>query len=87
VALVWIPPLMRDLTENRDRVEVPGSTVRQVVENLEAIHPGIRARLCEGDDLSTRVSVVVDGQLSRLRLNQPVEAASQVRFVPVMHGG
>ena len=87
MALVWIPPLMRDLTENRDRVEVPGGTVRQVIDNLEAAYPGMRARLCDGDDLSTRVSVIVDGQLSRLRLNQPVEDGSQVRFAPVMHGG
>jgi sulfur-carrier protein len=86
-SLVWVPALMRDLTGNRDRIEVPGSTVRQVVENLEAVHPGMRARLCEGDDLSPRVSVIVDGQVSRMRLNQTVEENSQVRFVPVLHGG
>lgn len=78
---------MRDLIGGQDQVEVPGRTVREIIENLEASHPGSRARLCDGDQLSSHVSVVVDGQMSRLRLNQPVMDDSQVRFVPVMHGG
>lgn len=78
---------MREQTGGQAQVQVSGSTVRQVVDNLEAVHPGMKARLCDGDELSPHVAVVVDGQLSRLRLNQPVEDGSQVRFVPVMHGG
>ena len=87
MAVVWVPALMRDLTGGLDRVEVPGHTVRQIVENLEATYPGVRARLCNDDQLSLRVSVIVDGQMSRLRLNQPVEDDSEVSFLPVMHGG
>jgi len=78
---------MRDLTGGRDQVEVPGRTVREIIENLEAIYPGSQARLCDGDQLSPHVSVVVDGQISRLRLNQPVNEDSQVRFAPAIHGG
>jgi len=78
---------MRDLTGGRDQVEVPGRTVREIIENLEAIYPGSRARLCDGDQLNPHVSVVVDGQISRLRLNQPVNEDSQVRFAPAIHGG
>ncbi len=82
-----VPPLMRELTGGQAQVQVAGSTVRQIVDNLEAAHPGMKARLCEGDELSSRLAVVVDGRLSRLRLNQPLEDNSQVHFVPVMHGG
>jgi sulfur-carrier protein len=78
---------MRELTGGQAQVQVSGSTVRQVVDNLEAAHPGMKALLCDGDELGPHVAVVVDGQLSRLRLNQPVEDGGQVRFVPVMHGG
>ena len=87
MAVVLIPALMRDLTDGQDRVEVQGRTVRQIVENLETIHPGMRARLVLNNQLSPRVSVIVDGNVSTLRLNQPVEEDSDVRFVPVMHGG
>ena len=87
MAVVLIPALMRDLTDGQDRVEVQGRTVRQIVENLETMHPGMRARLVLNNQLSPRVSVIVDGNVSTLRLNQPVEEDSDVRFVPVMHGG
>ena len=36
MATVFIPSLLRDLTGGSDRVEVPGATVRQVVNALEA---------------------------------------------------
>lgn len=78
---------MRDLTDGQDQIEVPGRTVREIIENLDGIHPGMKARLCKDGQLSPRVSVIVDGQLSQLRLNQPVEDNGKVRFVPVMHGG
>jgi molybdopterin synthase sulfur carrier subunit len=87
MALVWIPVLMRDLTGGLEQIEVPGQTVRQIVDNLEAIHPGMRARLVEDDQVTPRVAVVVDGQMSRLRMNQAVKDDSQVRFVPIIHGG
>jgi len=87
MAMVWIPALMRDLTGGLDRVEVPGRTVREIVDNLGADYPGMRERLCVNEQLSPRLMVVVDGQVSTLRLNQPVQDDSQVRFVPVMHGG
>ena len=32
---VWIPPRMQTLTEGKQQVQVEGSTVRQVVNNLE----------------------------------------------------
>ena len=87
MAVVWIPALMRDLTGGEERVEVPGRTVRQIVDNLGAVYPGMRDRLCVNEQLNPRLSVVVDGQVSTLRLNQPVQDDSQVRFMPVMHGG
>ncbi len=59
MATVWIPSLMRDLTEGRQTVEVEGSTVRQVIRNLEGAFPGIRARLCAGDELAPHINVGV----------------------------
>jgi molybdopterin synthase sulfur carrier subunit len=85
--VVWIPPLLRELTGGRESVSVPGATVRQIIDHLEVTYPGIRARLCDGDRLRPGLSVVVDGKLSRRGLGQPLTEASEVHFVPAVSGG
>jgi molybdopterin synthase sulfur carrier subunit len=87
VATVWVPSLMRDLTGGADRVDVPGSTVRQVIESLEAAYPGIKERLVEDDRLKPSIGVAVDGVVSRLGLRQPVGETSEVHFLPAVSGG
>ena len=87
MAAVWIPALLRDLTGGKARVEVPGATVRQVIDNLETAYPGTRGRLCQGDDLEPAISVAVDGEIARLRMLQPVRESSEVHFLPAIGGG
>jgi molybdopterin synthase sulfur carrier subunit len=78
---------MRDLTGGADRVTVPGRTVRQVIESLEAAYPGMKARLVQDDHLNPSLGVAVDGVVSRLRLRQPVGETSEVHFLPAVSGG
>ncbi len=85
--IVWIPPLLRELTAGQKQVKVPGETVRQVIENLDATYPGIKARLVEEDRLRPTLSVVVDGRLSPQKLRQPLAETSEVHFVPAISGG
>jgi molybdopterin synthase sulfur carrier subunit len=87
MATVFIPALLRDLTGGRDTVVVPGATVRQVIEALEAAYPGVKGRLCEGDDLRRGVAVAVDTEVARLGLRQPVGEKSEVHFLPAVSGG
>jgi molybdopterin synthase sulfur carrier subunit len=87
VATVFIPSLLRDFTGGKDRVDVEGRTVRQVVASLEAAYPGIGARLVEDDRLSPRVQVSIDGHVSRLGLLEKVGETSEVHFIPAISGG
>jgi molybdopterin synthase sulfur carrier subunit len=87
VATVFIPSLLRDLTAGEDKIEVAGTSVRQVVNALEAKYPGMRDRLCEGDELSGRVQVAVDGHVSRLGMLERVGETSEVHFIPAIAGG
>jgi molybdopterin synthase sulfur carrier subunit len=84
---VWIPPLLRDLTCGEDSLTVPGETVRQVIENLDARYPGIRERLCEKGALRPSIAVVVDGVTSHLRLRHRLTETSEVHFIPAISGG
>jgi len=87
VATVFVPSLMRDLTGGADRVSVPGSTVRQVIDNLDTAYPGVKARLVQDGRLNPSIGVAVDGVVSRLRLLQPVGETSEVHFLPAVSGG
>ncbi|MSR57758.1 MAG: molybdopterin synthase sulfur carrier subunit [Planctomycetaceae bacterium] len=87
MATVFIPPLLRELTGGVDRVAVSGTTVRQVVAALNALYPGIRERLCTGDELRPGLSVAVNGAVSSLGLLQKVPDGSEVHFLPAVGGG
>lgn len=84
---IVVPPLMRDLTAGEARVRVPGRTVREAIDGLAERYPGVRSRLCAGTRLAPDLAVVVDGHLSRMGLLHPLEAQSEVRFIPAIEGG
>lgn len=87
MATIVVPSLMRDLTGGVRHVSVPGRTVAQVIDALDARYPGAKARLCNGVRLDHTLAVSVDGKVARLRLRAPVKVDSEVRFLPVVEGG
>jgi molybdopterin synthase sulfur carrier subunit len=88
MATVYIPALLRDLTRGQEKVSLQASTLRQVIEQLDALFPGIKTRLCEPDGaLRAGMAVAVDTQLATLALLQPVAETSEVHFVPAIAGG
>ena len=84
---VWIPSLLRDLTGGEDSLTVPGETVGQVIENLDARYPGLLERLCVDGRLRPNIAVVVDGVTSRQRLRHRLTETSEVHFIPAISGG
>ena len=87
MATVWIPSLLRGLCSGAGTVEVPGRTLRQVIENLEAACPGIGARLLEDGELNLDLAFAVDGETTQIGLLQPVGESSEVHILPALGGG
>jgi sulfur-carrier protein len=87
MARVWIPALMRNLTQGHESVLVPGHTLREVIDALETMHPGLRARLCLGDAIRPGLSVVINSQISRAGLAETIDDDSEVHFIPAIAGG
>jgi sulfur-carrier protein len=85
--VVWIPSLLRPLTQGQETVRVPGATLREVIDQLDARYPGIRVRLCDGDELRPGVAVAIGTQVARLGLAEVVDEESEVHFVPAISGG
>ena len=78
---------MRKLTDGQDQVSVEGSTIQQVVDNLEATFPGIKDRVCDGDRIRPGLAVVIDEEVAQLGLLQRVKEDSEIHFVPAVSGG
>ena len=87
MATVYIPSLMQKLTDGRSKVEVVGSTVRQIVENLEIDYPGMKARLVEENRIKGNISVAIDGEITPMGMLGKVEEDSEVHFLPAIGGG
>jgi molybdopterin synthase sulfur carrier subunit len=89
MAEVWIPPRMQTFTGGKERVQVPGSTVRQLVNNLEQEFPGIKDVLYdeEEDNIMAGIAVIIDGETSQLGILEKVSEDSEVHFLPALGGG
>lgn len=85
--VVWIPSLLRELTNGQKSVSVKGQTVQQVIENLEFHYPGIKARLCDEGRLRPSIAIIVDGSTSTLKLRHRLHETSEVHFVISISGG
>ena len=81
---VFIPNALRHLVDDQESVEAAGSTVREVVNNLD---PALRAQLLDGAKLKPNLAVAVDGAVAPLGLLERVEADSEIHFVAAISGG
>jgi len=84
---IFIPAPIRSLTGGKTSVVVAGSSVREAIESLEAEFPGVKDRLCEGEKVRPTISVMVDGQISHLKMREKLEDTSEVHFVIAISGG
>ena len=86
---VWFSPQMQRLTGGRPKARVAGQTVRQVIESLEQVFPGMKAELYdeEEDILMPGLAVVIDGETSQLGLLERVREDSEIHFLPALGGG
>jgi len=87
MSVVWIPALLRPLTAGQDRVAATGHTLAHIIDDLEARYPGLRDRLCETMNLRAGLAAVIDGNVARHGLDEPVGEASEVHFVHAIGGG
>jgi len=90
VATVLIPAPLRRLTGGQARVEVPASSVTDLLDRLEAVHPGMRSYLCDdAGALRAYVNLFVNSTEAR-QLNglaTPLAPDDEVTIIPAMAGG
>jgi molybdopterin synthase sulfur carrier subunit len=87
---VKIPTPLRKLTENRSEVDADGSTIRDIVDSLEAQFPGFKERMCdENGDLRRFVNVYVGEEDIRFMdgLDTKIPDGESVSIIPAVAGG
>jgi molybdopterin converting factor small subunit len=90
---VRIPTILRTYTGGEKAVPGEGSTLSEVIENLEGNHPGIKERLIEDkggqSDLRRFVNVYVNDEDVRFTggLDTSVSDGDQVVVLPAVAGG
>lgn len=87
MSTVHLPAPLRSLTGGAASIRVSGSTVGEVIEQLEQAHPGLRERLLQGDRLRPGLAVFVDDQLPLGGLRAKVEPDSVIYIAPAVAGG
>jgi molybdopterin converting factor small subunit len=90
MSTVRIPPVLRSSVGGAKQIDVPGTTVGEVVETLVSHHPELRDRLLTPDgELNRFVNVFVDGDDVR-HLDGPATAVrddATILLLPAMAGG
>ena len=87
---VRIPTTLRTLTGGSSEVKVEGSTVGEVLGNLDGAHPGFKDRLLDDEGgLRRFVNVfVADDDVRYLQgLDTPVPEGETVAIIPAVAGG
>lgn len=87
---VRIPTPLRSLTKGQGEVEAKGATVSEMIDYLNASHPGFKERLCdEKGELRRFVNVYVNEEDIRFLQGKdtPLKEGDEVSIVPAIAGG
>ncbi len=86
---VRIPTILRSYTGGAKAVEGSGTTLDELLNNLDAAHGGIRERLVDGEKLRRFVNVYLNDEDVRFLggLETPVKDGDTVTVLPAVAGG
>jgi MoaD family protein len=86
---VRIPTILRTYTGGEKAVEGNGSTLDELIADLEAKHNGLRARLIDDGKLRRFVNVYLNDEDVRFLsgLETPVKDGDTVTVLPAVAGG
>ena len=87
---VRIPTILRNYTDGSSEVSAEGSTLAEVLDDLEANHNGLKARvLDDSGELRRFVNVYVGNDDVRFieGLQSPTPEGTQISIIPAVAGG
>ena len=73
--------LSRRFTGGQAEIEIQARDVRQLIRALDELYPGL------GRALESGMTVAIDGEMCPDPFLEPIEADSEVYFLPLIEGG
>jgi molybdopterin synthase sulfur carrier subunit len=87
MATVFIPTMLQPMAGGVKQIDVEANNVRQVIDKLDQLYPGMKERLVEDNKIRSNLAVAIDGDVARMGLLERVGENSEVHFVPAIGGG
>ncbi|WP_274916884.1 MoaD/ThiS family protein [Streptomyces sp. WZ-12] len=89
MATLIVPAAFTTLTAGRSEVDLAGSTIRDVLNQLVEIYPDLRRRIFIGDRLASWINVYVgDDNIRHLNgLDTTLDASDTVMLLNAVAGG
>ena len=87
MAKVRIPQPLQAFTNGEELVHVGGKNVRQIIDELDQLYPGVKEALLDKGKLKPDVAVMLDGRIAQLGLLEPVSEENELLFIPAISGG
>ena len=87
MAKIFIPTMLQSLTAGVKQVDLNARNVRQIIEQLEELYPGMKDRLVEDGEIRPNLAIAIDGDVAIMGMLEKVEENSEVHFVPAIGGG
>ena len=84
---VFVPTMLQTMTNGVKQIDMEADNVRQVIDHLETLYPGMRDRLVESGQIRSNLAVAVDGEVARMGLFEKTGEAKEIHFVPAISGG
>ncbi len=84
---VFIPTMLQPVTGGVKQFDCEATNLRQVIERLDQLFPGIKEKLVEDGRIKPNLAVAIDGEVARMGLLEKVGENSEVHFVPAIGGG
>lgn len=87
MATVFIPAQLRELSGGIQSVELEAKNIRAVVQQLDAMFPGFKDRICTDGNISPSLQVSIDSVITSRGMIAKIQPHSEVHFIPAIGGG
>jgi MoaD family protein len=87
---VNVPTIMRKHVDGQAQVQAEGSSLKELLDNLEAAHPGVTKNIiAEGGGLHRFINIYVNDEDVRYLggLDAPLDEGDSVSILPAVAGG
>lgn len=89
MAIVRLSTPLRKFSEGRPEIEISGSTLLEVLENLDAKAPGFMERVIENNEIKRFVNIYVNNEDVRFSqgLKTKLSEKDVISVLPAVSGG